>query len=104
MLRITAKCVLKKEKRASLVLGATVPGQNQDTTTRLHLKRLSSLTLVSRICELCELYVSYHIIMAKIPHTKIKKNHLNLPFQMSFSLKPSLKPADQLIQMSLWTT
>ena len=42
------------KNRISLVPGATVPDQNQETTTRMHLQRLSSLILVSRICELCE--------------------------------------------------
>ena len=46
----------KKNTRISLVPGATVPDQNQETSTRMHLQRLSSLFLVSRICEL---YVSY---------------------------------------------
>ena len=33
----------------------TVPDQNQETTTRMYLHRLSSLILVSSICELCEI-------------------------------------------------
>ena len=41
-----------KTTRISFVPGATFQDQNQETTTRMHLQRLSSLILVSRICEL----------------------------------------------------
>ena len=41
-----------KNTLKSSIHSAAVPNQNQETTIRMHINRLSSLTMVLRICEL----------------------------------------------------
>ena len=67
--------VFWKNTRISLVPGATVPDQNQETTTRMHQQRLFSLILVSRIFAYVSAYIKTFQLHTHIQYMITRTRH-----------------------------